>query len=116
MSAAEDAEHLTKEEMERWLQTETSLVHKAAELRLKEAAAFTNAYVRGEISPKEAGERHWQYSQRWGDALPGVISINGLTDQQILEAFNETRRPDFVERMQERTNRHLRQIADSPDR
>jgi hypothetical protein len=113
---AEDADELTKEEMQRWLETEISLVNKAAELRLKEAAAFTEAYVKGEISPEEAGERRWQYSDRWGEALPGVIDIKGMTDEQIIREIDETRRPDFIERMQERSKRLIEQMKQAPNR
>jgi hypothetical protein len=88
--------------MQGWLEREIADVTRAAELRIKDATRFVNAYARGEISADQAAERSYQYQNRWGDALPGVPRSAGLTDQQILERIDETRKPNFVERLMEK--------------
>ncbi len=75
---------------------------KAAELRTKEATGFVTACTAGKLSPKEAEERLWQYSQRWPEALPGTHSFKGATDAALLAEIDETRRPDYPERAVER--------------
>src|SRR6185312_1311858 len=74
-----------------WLQQEISDIQRAAELRIKEATAFVTAYAIGEISPKEAEERSYRYSRRWGDVIPGVGNTGGMSDEQILSTLDETR-------------------------
>jgi len=100
MADAEDQpENLTSKEMGNWLRTEISNATKALELRLKEATSFVAAYTAGEMSAREAGERHWRYEQRWGEPLPGIVSAIGMTDEQIVAAIDETRHPQFTARL-----------------
>lgn len=74
-----------------WLEREIADIQKAAELRIREASRFVNEYSRGEISTEEAEKRHYEYSQRWGDVIPGVTRTQGLTDDEILRGLNQTR-------------------------
>jgi hypothetical protein len=104
--AAGESGELTPKDTQNWLQEEIAQLHKAVELRTKEATALATAFTKGEISAKEAAERSWKYTQRWGDALPGVMSMRGMTDEQILATIDEAQHPEFVERlMQKRTQR-----------
>ena len=83
---------LTPEEMRGWYHDEVMMIRKEAELRIKDADAFVSAYERGELSPEEASHRNYEYSNRWGDALPGTFGMRNLTDEQILmlrDAANE---------------------------
>jgi hypothetical protein len=103
----DESEHLTPKETQTWLQEEIAQLSKAMELRTKEATALATAFTKGEISAEEAGEQRWKYTQRWGEALPGVMSMNGMTDEQILATIDEAQDPEFVERlMQKRTQRN----------
>jgi hypothetical protein len=112
----DESEHLSVEDMRRWHEAETLRINKGSELRLKEVGALVDAYSRGEISGKEAETRMWKYDQRWGEALPGVLSPKGLSDEQILAAIDETRRPDFGALLQAKTESALRrQRPDSPE-
>ena len=77
--------------MQGWLEREIADIHKAAELRIKDATRFVNDYARGEITADEAAERNYAYSQRWGDVLPGVMRTGSMTDEEILKALDETR-------------------------
>ena len=102
----DESEHLTPKETQTWLQEEIAQLSKAMELRTKEATALVTAYTKGEISAEEAGEQRWKYTQRWGEALPGVVSMRGMTDAQILATIDEAQDPEFVERlMQKRKQR-----------
>lgn len=89
-------------EMEGWLQRETADIRKAAELRTKDAEAFVNAYSKGEISAQEAEQRSYQYSKRWGDALPGLLRSEGLSDEEILRRMDETRKKQSSRRLPDR--------------
>jgi hypothetical protein len=84
--------------MQRWLEREIADITRAAELRIKDATRFVNAYARGEITSEKAAERGYQYSNRWGDALPGVPRSTGLSDEEILQTIDEARKPGFAER------------------
>jgi hypothetical protein len=77
--------------MQGWLQREIVDIKRAADLRIKDAMEFVNAYARGEISSPEAEERSYAYSQRWGDVIPGVMRTQGMTDEEIVKALDETR-------------------------
>ncbi len=77
--------------LQRWLEREITDIQKAAELRIRDAANFVNEYARGEISKDDAERRSFEYAQRWGDAIPGVMSTTGLSDGEILARLNETR-------------------------
>jgi hypothetical protein len=78
-------------EMQGWLDREIADITKAMDLRLKDATRFVTAYARGEISADEAAARAYEYSERWGDALPGVARSQGMSDEEILKRIDETR-------------------------
>jgi len=44
---------------------------RAVELRMHELTELVTAYSAGEITAKEADDRHFAYHRRWGEALPG---------------------------------------------
>lgn len=77
--------------MQRWLEREISDIRKAAELRIKEATEFVDAYARGELSVNDAAHCSYEYENRWGEVLPGGFHCQGLSDQQILATIDETR-------------------------
>jgi hypothetical protein len=86
--------------MQGWLEREIADIHKAAELRIKDAERFVNAYARGELSPEEAEKRGYEYSERWGDSpLPGVFRSQGLSDDEILRLIDQARGSNFVDRV-----------------
>lgn len=85
--------------MQGWLKREIADIHKASELRIREARQFVNEYSRGEISKEQAEKRHHEYSQRWGDVIPGVMRTQGMSDEEILARLDETRDPNFVDRL-----------------
>jgi hypothetical protein len=94
MSKANESEEGTfpsPKGMSSWLEREITDIQKAAELRIKDATRFVNAYARGEISKDEAEEHSYAYSQRWGDVLPGVMRTGGLKDEEILKTLDEVR-------------------------
>ena len=85
--------------MQGWLEREIADVGKALELRIREAACFVMAYARGEISADEAAERGYDYSCRWGEALPGVPRSQNMTDEEILARVDEARvKQGFLDR------------------
>jgi len=77
--------------MQSWLEGEIADIQKAAELRIREATRLVNEYARGEISTGEAAKRSYEYSERWGDAMPGVMGTKGLSDDEILRRLDESR-------------------------
>jgi len=75
---------ISVKDMRSALQKEIQIVMKAADLRIREMAKLTEAYVAGEISPSEATERYMHHLDKWGDPLPGVTrAAHILTDEQI---------------------------------
>jgi hypothetical protein len=105
----DESEHLTPKDMQNWLQEEIAQLDKAMELRTKEATALVTAYTKGETSHEEVAEQSWKYRQRWGEALAGVMSMRGLTDEQILATIDEAQDPEFVERLMQKR----RQMTDN---
>jgi hypothetical protein len=89
--AQRDSDFPSPEGMSEWLQHEIADIQKAAALRIKDAAKFVTAYAIGEISSKEAEDRSYRYSQRWGDIIPGVFRTEERTDGEILKTLDETR-------------------------
>jgi hypothetical protein len=89
--ASNEFDFPSSKEMEGWLQREIADATKAVELRVKDAKRLVGAYSRGEISKEEAAELAHRYSSRWGDALPGVLRSEGLTDEEILRRIDEAR-------------------------
>ena len=97
--------NLSATDMQNWLQHEISDVQKAADLRIKDATKLVRQYVAGEISPQEVEDLIYAYSERWGDALPGVLSSRGMSDEAILQTIDQSRHPNFAERLRRATNR-----------
>jgi hypothetical protein len=77
--------------MQRWLESEIADIQKAADLRIRDATAIVSEYTQGRISAEEAERRSYAYANRWGDALPGVMSTRGLTDEEILRKLDQAR-------------------------
>ena len=98
----DDSDFPSPQEMTGWLQREIADIKKASELRIKDAQAFVSAYSKGEISAQEAEERSHQYSRRWGDALPGTLRSEGLSDEEILRRIDETRKKQSSRRLPDR--------------
>jgi hypothetical protein len=86
-----ESEFPSSKEMEGWLRREIADATKALELRIKDATHLVAAYSRGELSADEAEERSYQYSLRWGDALPGAARSQGLSDEEILKRMDTAR-------------------------
>jgi hypothetical protein len=84
-----EQDHLTADETLGWLQHETFAVSKEAELRIREATAIAIEYVRGQISPEEAGARRLRYEDRWGAGLGGMYTPDRMTDEQILKEMDD---------------------------
>ncbi len=90
--------------MQGWLEREIADIMKATELRIKDAARLVGKYASGEISRDEAADLSFQYTNRWGDALPGVFRSQGMSDEAILAKMDEAQGSDFVDRLaQERS-------------
>jgi hypothetical protein len=77
--------------MQKWLDLEIDDIQRAAELRIKDAKSFVDAYAKGEISRDEAAQRSFEYANRWGEGLPGVPRTQGLSDEEIMRRLNEAR-------------------------
>jgi len=88
---AEDWSFPDPKDMQGWLEREIADIHKASELRIREATRFVNEYARGETSKDQAEKRHHEYSQRWGDVIPGVMRTEGMSDEEILRGLNQAR-------------------------
>jgi hypothetical protein len=95
----EGTEYPTPKELQAWLENEIECANKATELRIKDASRLVNAYARGELNAAEAARLGHDYEQRWGEALPGVWTPQGMTDQQILATVDEARTPNYVDRI-----------------
>jgi len=94
MGGRDDTEspyQLTVEGMRGWLEREKADVAKATELRIAEATNFVEAFARKEISQDELENRTYEYSRRWGEALPGVGRSRSLSDEEILKRIDATR-------------------------
>jgi len=92
MTDDSDDDYLSANDMRSWLRQELRDIAKASELRTREATEFVTAYALGEMTAKEADDRHTQYHRRWGEALPGICVTDTVTDEKILAAIDEARR------------------------
>jgi hypothetical protein len=88
---ADDSTSLTKEDVAAWLQQEIDHSRKAMELRVKDATGIATAFQENRLSAKEAADEIYRHENRWGEALPGVWTTEGKTDQQILAELDEAR-------------------------
>ena len=86
---------LSPSDLCKWLESQSTEVLKAAELRIRDATEFVTRYATGEMTAREAMVRFNKYSLRWPDALPGVtmwpIDRETLqsTDEEILRRVDE---------------------------
>jgi hypothetical protein len=111
----DSSNELFPREMLAWMENEISLATKALELRLKDVTSIGRAYVRGDITAEQALQRQADYQDRWHDALPGVFSVEGVSDSAILQKVDETRRPDYVQRLLQNPPGSAAQTRDKPD-
>lgn len=88
---ADDSESLTQEDVTAWLQQQIDHSRKATKLRIAGAREIAVDFAGNRISREEVADRIYQYEKRWGEALPGVWTTQGKTDQQILAELDETR-------------------------
>jgi hypothetical protein len=95
----DESDYPSAQRMQEWLAREIADIQKAAELRIKDATQFVNAYARAEITASEAESRGFRYAERWGDALPGVLRSQGLSDIEIIARIDEARDRNFVKRL-----------------
>lgn len=84
-------ETLTSADLLDWLRREVTDVHKAAELRIGDVTEIATAYALGEMTAEEANKRFHRYGRRWGEALPGIASSEGMTNEQIIKTMDEER-------------------------
>jgi hypothetical protein len=94
-----ESAHVTPKDLEQWQRQELLDLAKAVELRTKEVNDLAKAFRTGKITITEAEDRIWKYSERWGEALPGVHATKGASEEDILARIDETRNPHFVERL-----------------
>ena len=80
-----DVDYSDVNEMLGWLKRETFAVSKEAELRIRDATSIVTDYASGQISQKEANDRRFLYSERWGQPLGGMYNPDRMTDDEILE-------------------------------
>jgi hypothetical protein len=66
------------------LEEEIILLSRANELRVREFANIVHDYAAGTIKWEEAEERLHRYHQRWGEAISGVGTARGKTDEQLI--------------------------------
>jgi len=81
---------LSVKDLRNYLDYETTCLTKATELRLRELGGIVTAYAAGELTPQKAMERFDQYQKRWGEALPGVWRVHGVTDEEIVAKIDGT--------------------------
>jgi hypothetical protein len=87
-----ESDLLTPDELLDTLRREVIAISRAAEMRTRELTVLATDYARGRISPEEANERFFIYSDKWGDAMYGISSFEGRTDAQILEEMADVRK------------------------
>jgi hypothetical protein len=78
--------------MQKTLENEFALVMKGAQLRIQELSRIQLGYATGKLTAEQAAKEHNQYLDRWGEALPGVVSVDGIKDRQIADELEETRK------------------------
>lgn len=75
-------------EIGQWARQEITDANRAHALRVRELNEIARAYGAGEITPKEADERHDRYYERWGDALPTISVGPQTTDEEIIRSLD----------------------------
>lgn len=79
---------LTPADMLNWLKQELRDMSKATELRTQDAVDFVTAFANGQISEKEVTKRLSAYGSRWGDAIPGVMTTENMTNEEIIRRLD----------------------------
>jgi hypothetical protein len=92
---------LTPQEMRSFFSDEVANVTKGAELRIRELAELMARFHTGEITAERATELAGDYKEKWGDAVPGVYSVKGKTDAELMAAVNEEYDGRFASRATE---------------
>ena len=87
----DNSESLAQEDVEAWLRQEIDHSRKATKLRRAGAREIATAFAENRISPIEAADQIYRHENRWGEALPGVWTTEGKTDQEILAELDEAR-------------------------
>ena len=93
---------ITVEEMTRMFTEELANVHKGAELRIREFATALKQYAAGELTPEQATDRVSAYQVKWGDAVPGVYSVEGKSDAELVSSVDQRAGPFSARAMRER--------------
>jgi hypothetical protein len=94
MTASENLpsqEILSPKEIRQWAQQEITNSAKAFELRVKEATSLATQYAAGELSADEATQKLTAYGRRWGEAMHGVYTTDGLSNEQLLAMIDQAR-------------------------
>ena len=104
----EGAQTLSVRDMQNWLLEQTRDSAKAHELRIKEAAEFVNQYAAGKLTTEQMEQRLLQYDLRWGEPLPGTSAAPGISDVEILERMDSSRREHNARRRGTRDAPHSR--------
>ncbi len=89
--SVEQSKSLTQEDVEAWLRQEIDHSRKATELRIAGAKEIATGFAAKRIPPSEAADHIYRHENRWGEALPGVWTTEGKTDQRILGELDEAR-------------------------
>lgn len=87
----DNSESLTHEDVEAWLRQEIDHSRRATKLRIEGAREIAAAFAENRLSPKETADQIYRHENRWGEALPGVWTTEGKTDQQVLAELDEAR-------------------------
>ena len=87
-----EPDYLTPDDMLSALRDEVIAISRASEMRIRELTVIVTDYTKGKIAPEEAHERFMKYSDRWGDAMYGISTFEGRTDEQIRHEMDEVRK------------------------
>ena len=87
-----EPEYLSVDDMLVALRDEVLAVSRAAEMRTREITALVTDYARGKATAEETHKRFLQYSRRWGDAIPGITTVEGKTDEELFRESDDVRR------------------------
>jgi hypothetical protein len=92
---------ISVEDMRGALKDEIREVMKAAELRVRALSEITTAYAAGELTPEQATDNYFRHMDKWGEAFPGVRSVIGKSDEELL-AMQEKSAGPYVTREENR--------------
>lgn len=79
---------ITPADMVSWLKQELRDLSRATQLRTQDAVDFVTAFATGRISEKEVTERLSVYGSRWGDAIPGLMTTENMTNEEIIRRLD----------------------------